>query len=135
MPSSAALPVSLYQLMFVYSGVNKLHHFDKKVDVLAQKVRDRTSLSPPREVAQAGMVGAIVLEVVGSLFLVYVALARPKGEVWRRCTAGVVLAFVVFVVLATLLYHFPDGKGRLIPALSNLTTATGFLFMWQAVFA
>ena len=132
-----ALPVALYQSMFLFSGVKKIASFDAKVATLADKIQQRTSVRTPLSVARAGMIGAIVLEIVGSLYLIYVAMHAPsspkrKDPLWRFVTTCVITAMVAFVVVATLLYHFPSGK-RVIPALSNLTTASGFVFMWMAL--
>lgn len=127
-------PVALYQAMFVVSGAKKIASFDAKVATLCDKIRERTSVTVPRAVASAGMVGAIVLEIVGSLVLIYAAsTARRRSSTWRFVATSIIGMFIVFVVVATLLYHFPS-RTRMIPALSNLTTAAGFVLMWFALY-
>ena len=129
--------VTLHQAMFAYSGVDKLHGFDAKVTTLVNKVAARTTIQLPRTLAALGMVGVILLEVLGSLYLVlYAAYATssptPPAPLWRDVTRVVIVLMVLFVVVVTFLYH-PPINGRVIPLLSNTTTAAGFLLMWRAL--
>ena len=128
--------VALYQVMFAYSGVNKIRNFDAKVDTLVTKVRQRTELDLPGPIARLSMTGVILLEIVGSLVLIlYAARAMfsdaPPSRTWKRVTRCTLVLMTLFVIIATLLYHPPTK--RAIPFLSNVTTASGFILMWRAL--
>lgn len=136
MDATTLTGVTLYQVMFAYSGANKIRDFDTKVDTLVAKVRQRTQLDLPRPLASLGMAGVILLEIVGSLVLIlYAARAlfsdTPPSRTWKLMARCTLVLMILFVVTATLLYHPPTK--RVIPFLSNVTTASGFILMWQAL--
>ena len=136
MSTLALTGVSLYQVMFAHSGLDKLKGFDKKVDTLLRKVRERTTPTIPRELANLGMIGVILLEIVGSLYLVMYAIRKalvrePVSSIWKNVARLTIIMMIVFVIVVTYLYHYPDK--RIIPMLSNLTTTAGFLLMWDAL--
>ena len=129
--ATTAAAVTAFQAMFLYSGFDKMRGFENKVRTLQAKFLNRLSIEVPTGLATAGMIAVILLEIVGSLFLMYVALRRPTSQVWKDATKLVIACMVAFVVVVTLLYHIPDK--RVIPLLSNLTTASGFVLMYQVL--
>lgn len=127
--------VTLYQIMFFRSGLDKVRNFGAKVDTLIGKLQDRLGLSLPAFVPNAGMAGVVALETIGSLYLVlyavYLAVSdSPPSKTWQNVTRGVLTLMILFVVVATFLYHANDK--RVIPLLSNVTTTGGFFLMWSA---
>ena len=62
--NSQQLSVILFFVMFIYSGINKIFNFSKKVGVLSTK----TGL--PLVVSQFGMLCVIILELIGSAIMI-----------------------------------------------------------------
>ncbi len=118
-----SVAVVLFFVMFVYSGINKIQNFDKKVDTLEKKIGVSDNL------AKLGMALVILLEIVGSLYLVlyFTYLMDKKNEVYKKAAIATLVLFLLFMVVVTLLYH-PPTKQK-IPFLSNVTTFAGFLLM------
>ena len=56
--------VLLFYIMFFYSGIHKIFHFNPKVAVLTKKT------GFPVIIATLGMIGVIILEIFGSLIMV-----------------------------------------------------------------
>lgn len=135
--ASALVPtgIALYQTMFLYSGIDKVRHFDAKAVNLSMKVQERLSLQLPAGLAKAGMAGVVLLEILGSLVLILFAIAQavnPRvAEPWKGLARITIILMLIFLSMVTPLYHFPDR--RVIPFLSNVTTAAGFLLMWVAL--
>ena len=123
--------VGAFQTMFAWSGVKKILKFDKKCNVLHQKIQTRVGVSAPDYVVKAGMISVIALEIIGSVvLLLYVALKLfgVDNDIFRTIVYLTILAFVVFVIAATYLYHPPE-KGKMIPFLSNVNCIGGLMFM------
>lgn len=116
------LAVFLFYIMFIYSGVNKINTFSKKVETLGKK----TGL--PNIVNQLGMMGVILLEVVGSLLIMYDSY--NKNVIPKLLIDFIKLQFLLFLIVVTFLYHPPTEK--IIPFLSNLTTFSGLLYMYSS---
>ena len=75
------IAIVLFFIMFVYSGLMKITNFSKKTSVLSTK----TNL--PFPINELGMIGVILLEVIGSLFIVYYFLygGLDKEMVQKIC--------------------------------------------------
>ena len=134
---AAPLAMVFLLAMFVYSGVNKVARFDKKVNTLKNKI----SCSLP--VARIGMAGVIFLEIVLSIYLAAYFFAAPhllssprvplrvtKALTWTALAS--VALFLAFLVVVTFIYHPPQRK-RMIPFLSNVTVFGGFLLALSMV--
>jgi len=115
------LAIPLFYIMFIYSGLNKINTFSKKVETLGIK----TEL--PDIVNQLGMIGVILLEVVGSLLIMYDSY--NKNVIPKLLIDFIKLQFLLFLIVVTFLYHPPTEK--IIPFLSNLTTFSGLLYMYS----
>lgn len=113
------LAIQLFFVMFIYSGVSKIFHFDKKTRVLQSK----TGL--PYSLNVIGMVGVILLEIFGSLVIIYDKNIKKFNEMYIEI---VYWCFLLFLVVVTLLYHPPWDKP--IPFLSNVTTFAGMLYLY-----
>ena len=116
------IAIVLFFIMFVYSGLMKITNFSKKTSVLSKK----TNL--PFPINELGMVGVILLEVIGSLFIVYYFLygGLDKEMIQRICQA-----FIIFLIVVTYLYHPPWDK--MIPFLSNVTTTGGLMLIYNLI--
>ena len=109
--------------MFIYSGIMKIFNFNKKVKFLQKKTK------LPLVINQMGMIGVILLEVVGSLIIIFHYL-YPKQKIPVIIIKIIKALFLIFLVVVTLLYH-PPSKKVMIPFLSNLTTFGGLLYMFS----
>ncbi len=116
-----SISIILFFIMFIYSGINKLFSFNKKVKILEKKTR------LPHIINVFGMIGVILLEIFGSLIMIFHFIIKNKKNIkYIRFTN---LLFLAFLVIVTLLYHPPTDK--MIPFLSNLTTFAGLLFIYS----
>ncbi len=118
--SGKQLSVCLFFVMFLYSGVMKVLHFDKKVDVLGKK----TLL--PKMLNILGMIGVILLEVIGTIILIFDALY--ENSVPEQIINFIYILYLLFLVVVTFLYHPPNT--HMIPFLSNVTTFGGLLYIY-----
>ena len=115
------LSILLFYIMFIYSGVNKINTFSKKTERLGNK----TGL--PNIINQLGMIGVILLEIVGSLIIIYDSY--NKNVIPKLLIDFTKIQFLLFLIVVTFLYHPPTEK--IIPFLSNLTTFSGLLYMYS----
>ncbi len=122
--------IMLNMLQFLYSGLNKVMAFDKKVTTLEKK----TNYVFPTWICEMGMVGVIILEILGSLLLIYsVCCLRTnpssnKSKFLKSISIFTIILFIIFIIVATAIYH-PPGPNKMIPFMSNLSTIGGFGFL------
>ena len=114
------IAIVLFFVMFIYSGVNKLSGFNKKVKILEKK----TGL--PHIINLLGMTAVILLEMFGSLIMISHFMMRNLINI--QYIKYVNLLFLAFLIVVTFLYHPPTDK--LIPFLSNMTTFGGLLYIY-----
>ena len=119
------IAIVLFFIMFVYSGFNKIPNFSKLVSGLAKK----TNLPSP--INELGMIGVILLETIGALVVVYYFLLGENRYIKRDYIKYIVLAFILFMIVVTPLYHPPTDK--IIPFLANMTTTGGFLLIYSVL--
>ena len=115
------LAILLFYIMFIYSGVNKINTFSKKTETLGNK----TGL--PNIINQLGMIGVILLEIIGSLIIIYDSY--NKNVIPKLLIDFTKIQFLLFLIVVTFLYHPPTEK--IIPFLSNLSTFSGLLYMYS----
>lgn len=113
--------VVLYFVMFIYSGFNKIIHFQQKVNILGKK----TFL--PYFINVIGMVGVLLLEIIGSLAIILYSIYPIKK--YKKFIQVSYILFLIFLVVVTALYHPPSAK-KMIPFLSNLTHFSGLLYLF-----
>ena len=115
-----SISIILFFIMFIYSGINKLFSFNKKIKVLENKTR------LPHIINVLGMISVILLEIFGSLIMIFHFIIKNKKNI--KYIKYTNLLFLAFLVVVTLLYHPPTDK--MIPFLSNLTTFAGLLYIY-----
>ena len=116
---SQQLSVILFFVMFIYSGINKIFNFSKKVNVLSMK----TGL--PLIVSQLGMLCVIILELIGSSIIILYFFKCKYVDF--NLVKIITNLFLLFLLIVTFLYHPPWQTP--IPFLSNLTTFAGILLL------
>tara|TARA_B100000902_G_scaffold399435_1_gene470277 strand:+ start:692 stop:1057 length:366 start_codon:yes stop_codon:yes gene_type:complete len=112
---------------FLYSGMNKISKFEKKVSTLEKK----TNYNFPTWLCEMGMVGVIILEIIGSLILIYTVCClnnKSNKKLLKNLSIFVIILFVLFIIVATIIYH-PPGEDKMIPFMSNVSTIGGFGFL------
>ena len=109
-------------IMFIYSGIDKILNFKSKVQILDNKFNSKI----PVLLSNIAMILVIILEIVGSIIVIMSVAYINNPEISKillpLCKIVLIL-FLVFLVVVTLIYHPPD-KG-MIPFLSNCTTFGG----------
>lgn len=119
--------VILNMTQFLYSGFNKIGKFEKKVSTLEKK----TNYIFPTWLCEMGMVGVIILEIIGSLILIYAVCClnnKSNKKLLKNLGIFVIILFMLFIIVATIIYH-PPGEGKMIPFMSNVSTIGGFGFL------
>ena len=114
--------IVLFFIMFVYSGIRKIPNFVKNTKGLSKK----TGL--PFPINEMGMIGVILLEIIGSLIIVYYFLG---GNVSKEIVKRICEIYLLFLIVVTFLYHPPTDK--MIPFLSNVTTFGGLLLIYNLI--
>ena len=114
--------IVLFFIMFVYSGIRKIPNFVKNTKGLSKK----TGL--PFPINELGMIGVILLEIIGSLIIVYYFLG---GNVSKEIVKKICEIYLLFLIVVTFLYHPPTDK--MIPFLSNVTTFGGLLLIYNLI--
>ena len=111
--------VTMFFVMFIYSGFSKMNNFHKKVDTLQSKTR------LPHFINVLGMLGVMLLEVVGSVAMIVHFFKNKALPV--SLIKLISKLFILFLIVVTWLYHPPWDKK--IPFLSNLTTLSGLFII------
>ena len=114
------IAILLFFIMFIYSGFQKIKNFSKKVE----KLKEKTGL--PLPINELGMIGVIILEIIGSLLIIYYFY---DGKIDKKIIKRICEIYLLFLIVVTFLYHPPTDK--IIPFLSNVTTFGGFMFIYN----
>ena len=126
----------LASLMFIWSGINKILFYDRKVSNLS----NRTMF--PEWLSSFGMVNVILLETIGFFILVdyycnlNIILQQDEyiianGKVTKKEIVKIILLLLLlFLIVVTIIYH-PPNLNKPIPFLSNLTTFGLFLYVYS----
>ena len=113
--------------LYIYSSYGKIMDINGTAESLHSKLLPVVTL--PMSLCQLAIIGVIILELFGSLFVVYSIYTKE----YKEYLYNVVLAFIVFNILATILYHFPNGKKELVNFLKNLSITGGFILLLDQV--
>ena len=112
--------IIFFFIMFIYSGINKITNFNKKVVTLLTK----TGL--PYIINVLGMISVILLEIIGSIIMILYFMIDNLISI--HFVKVINILFLLFLIVVTFLYHPPTDK--LIPFLSNMTTFGGLLYIF-----
>lgn len=111
----------LFFSQFMYSGVNKINNFSKKVDILGKKTKLDKGIN------EFGMVCVILLEIIGSLIVLGYFISNSSNSLYKNITIITLIIFCLFLVVVTALYHPPGAK--MIPFMSNVSILGAFLLL------
>lgn len=130
-PANKKYAILIASVMFLWSGINKVLNFDKKVSTLMKK----TNLG--HLICSAGMIGVILLETIGFLVLIeyffgmsIISSIFAKRNKQKNLVKIILLALLIFLIVVTAIYH-PPSFAHPIPFLSNLTTFGLFLYVYN----
>jgi uncharacterized membrane protein YphA (DoxX/SURF4 family) len=113
-------------LLFFISGFHKIKDFTNVVKGFMNK----TAL--PLPLAKIIISCVIVLEIVAPFIIsLYSYNSNPQLYTYAKLC---LLALIVFIILATLLYHFPPFGSNYYSFMSNLSTLGGLLLLYQHFF-
>ena len=117
--------VLLFFVMFVYSGIMKVMGFAKKTKGLSKKT------GFPYPINELGMLGVILLEVVGSLIIVFYFWGQDIFGIRleKKYMQYLLQIYLLFLIVVTFLYHPPTEQ--LTHFLSNVTTFGGLLLIYN----
>jgi uncharacterized membrane protein YphA (DoxX/SURF4 family) len=108
--------------LYIYSGYEKILDLNKTAESLHSKLDIL-----PMNLCVLAIIGVIILEFFGSLFVIYSVYNNTnKKEVYYT-----IIAFILFNIMATLLYHYPNNKKEFMNFLKNLSITGGFVFLLE----
>lgn len=108
--------------MFIFSGIRKIFNYKDVVGGLTKKTKF------PYPINDLGIIGVILLEVIGSLIMIYYFF---DGKIDNILIKNICLLFILFMIVVTPLYHPPNKN--IIPFLSNLTILGGFILIYTII--
>jgi len=79
----------------------------------------------PMSICTLGIIGVIILELFGSLFVLYSAYTN-KYNLYAYYT---IIAFIIFNIMVTMIYHYPINKKEFMNFLKNLSITGGFILL------
>lgn len=109
-------------ILYIYSGYQKIFDVNKTAESLHNKF---TLFEIPINICVLGIIMVIILEIVGS----YVILYSTYTDTYKKEAYNVVLAFIIFNIVVTLIYHNPFEKKEFSNSLKNLSITGGFILL------
>jgi len=122
--------IIITSIMFIWSGIDKITNFNKKVETLVKKT------GWPSVLCIVGMILVIILEIFGFIILIDyftksdIILSKLNSIIQKKKLVKVILlAVIAFIALVTVIYH-PPIQGKMIPFLNNLSLFGLFLYLY-----
>jgi uncharacterized membrane protein YphA (DoxX/SURF4 family) len=106
--------------LYIHSGYEKI----LDVNGTAESLHSKLDILP-MNLCILAIIGVIILECLGSIFILYsIYTDTNKKEVYYT-----VIAFILFNIMATLLYHYPSNQKNFRNFLKNLSITGGFVLL------
>ena len=118
---------TLLVIMFLLSGINKLSGFSSVVESLKQKLQ----YDMANELYNLAIVIVVLIEIIAPIIIIYYSFTgNYKQEAYYS-----VIALILFTILATLIYHFPDFSNykKSIPFWANISLLGGLLLLAKMI--
>jgi uncharacterized membrane protein YphA (DoxX/SURF4 family) len=114
---------SLLLVMFVLSGIDKIYNYDKVVVNLQGKI----SIELPLIFYQLLAIIVIIIEILAPIIIIYYFYSK-KYSYYAQYS---ILILILFTILATLMYHFPDFSSykKSIPFWANVSLIGGLILL------
>jgi uncharacterized membrane protein YphA (DoxX/SURF4 family) len=117
----------LLTIMFIISGINKIYTFDETVNSLEQKLEYNINLDFFKFVIFI----VILLEIIAPIIIInYAFTGKYKKEAYYS-----VIALIIFTILATLIYHFPNFTNykKSLGFWANMSLLGGLLLLAKSI--
>ena len=124
--SSYQVIIPMIVIMFILSGVNKIFTFEATVDSLKKRLQ-----SMPEWFYNIAIIIVILIEIIAPMIIInYIIYGQYKNEAYLSS-----IVLIVFTILATLLYHFPDFTNykKSIPFWANISLIGGLLLIAKII--
>ena len=130
--------ILLASVMFLWSGIDKIQNFEKKITKLSNKLNLNLNIST------FGIILVILLETIGFILLFEYFFNKQifyniinKFNIFIKLSQKqliqiILLLILLFLIVVTIVYHPPWG--RPIPFLSNLTIFSMFLYVYSDLY-
>lgn len=118
---------TLLVIMFLLSGIHKLSGFSDVVESFKQKLQYDIS----HELCNLAIVIVVLIEIIAPIIIIYYSFTgNYKQEAYYS-----VIALILFTILATLIYHFPDFSNykKSIPFWANISLLGGLLLLAKMI--
>lgn len=99
------------------------------MDVSGTATSLQSKINLPMNICVLGIIMVIILELFGSLFVLYSIYTKTNKEY----TYNMVWAFIIFNIAATIIYHNPLDKKQFTNFLKNLSITGGFVLLLNQV--
>lgn len=107
-------------ILYIHSGYEKTIDTTKTAKYLQRKLPMLST-----NICIFGIILVIILEVFGSLFVLYSAYTgKYKKEAYYT-----VIAFIFFNIVVTYIFHNPYEKGEFLNFMKNLSITGGFILL------
>jgi uncharacterized membrane protein YphA (DoxX/SURF4 family) len=113
--------------LYIYSSYGKIIDVNGNAESLHSKLLPIVTL--PMILCQLGIIGVIILELFGSLFVIYSIYTKE----YKEYLYYTVWLFIIFNITVSLIYHFPNGKKELSGFLKNISITGGFILLLDQV--
>lgn len=122
--------IIITSIMFIWSGIDKITNFNKKVDTLVKKT------GWAHVFCIVGMILVIILETIGFIILIDyftksdIILSKLNSIIQKKKLIKLILlSIIAFIAIVTVIYH-PPIEGKMIPFLNNLSLFGLFLYLY-----
>ena len=111
-------------LLYIFSGYGKIINFEETANGLHKKqIFNLFTL----EISKLAIILTILLLICGSIIVIYDKFKPNKVN--KKFIYYLKISFIVFTILATYLYHYPDSKPQKIHFLKNCSIIGGLLLI------
>lgn len=125
MLSSNNLGIFLLTIMFFLSGFDKIINFKNVSLGLQNKLSQKLFLNLPLYFSYLSIILVILLEIFAPILMNYSYYVKKYYKYSKYAT----YLLILFVIMATYLYHFPATGSQYYPFMSNLALIGGLIIL------
>lgn len=111
-------------VLYIYSSYEKILDVNGTAESLQRKLNFL-----PMKICIFGIILVIILEGIGSLFLLYSAYTNK----YKQYAYNTVIAFILFNIVVTFIYHSPFIKKQQVNFMKNLSITGGFILLLEHI--
>lgn len=111
-------------ILYIYSSYEKIIDLNGTAKSLNTKIPELSM-----NLCILGIIIVIILELFGSLFLIYSVYTNR----YREYAYNTVLAFIIFNIIVSLVYHYPSSYKQFMNFLKNVSITGGFIILLDVV--